>query len=113
MINASNWSPTDTITCENKTVLLQDLIYAEIIEKRQSQLQHLRDGLNHFNLIELCNTDPEKFQFLFVHEETPLTYETMINLIDFIEKVSENKAIACDWLKDYLRLRAVEQGGKL
>ena len=87
----------DTINRENKTVLLQDLIHAGIIEKWQSQLQRLRDGLNHFDVIELCNTDPEKFQFLFVHDENPLTYETkMLNLIDFDEEVSENKAIACE-----------------
>ena len=117
MINTSNWPPTETITCENKTILLQDLVYAEIIEKRQSQLHHLRDGLNHFDVIDICNTNPEKFHFLFVHEEAPLTYKTMVNLIDFDEKVSENKAIACDWLKDYLRLRARaidhEKEGKL
>ena len=112
LINSSNWPVTEAITCENKAVLIQDLVYAEIIDKRQTQLQHLRNGLNHFNVIELCKTNPEEFQFLFIHEEAPLTYEIMLNLISFDQKASEDKEMECiSWLKDYLRARANEKIG--
>ena len=95
-----------------KAVLIQDLVYAEIIDKRQTQLQHLRNGLNQFDIINLCKTNPDEFKFLCIHEEAPLTYETMLNLISFDQKASEDKEVECvSWLKDYLRTRANEKSG--
>lgn len=114
LINSSNWPPTETITTQNKAILLQDLIYTEIIGKRQNQLQHLRDGLNHFDVANLCKTDPEKFKFLFVYQEDTLTSEIILNMIDFNKKpLSEDEAVACNWLKAYVQARANEKTGIL
>lgn len=113
LINSSNWSPVEIITLENKATLLQDLVYTEIIDKRQNQLQHLRDGLNHFNVVDLCSTDPSKFRFLFVYQEDTLTCERMLNLISFDTQLqlTEDKAVACRWFKEYIQTRANEKIG--
>ena len=82
------------------------------MQRRQTQLQHLRNGLNHFNVVELCLSNPAKFRFLFVNEELAITYETMLNLIEFDDCHTEDIAMMADsWLKDYMRTRAIEKSG--
>ena len=68
IINASNWSPTRPITLVSKSDL-QELVFAEVIDKRHSQLKPIRTGMDYLCLTSLCKQYPDKLRNLLVYQE--------------------------------------------
>ena len=78
IINCSRWDPTKTITLENKGVLLGELMYDELIRKRQSQIQSIQEGLKAVGLLSYINTNQEICKQIFLTQK-------IIDLQSFIE----------------------------
>lgn len=116
IINASNWSPTRPITLVSKSDLLQELVFAEVIDKRHSQLKSIRTGMDYLCLTSLCKQYPDKLRHLLVYQENRcrLSRRRMASLLSVPRAGLESKqAQAVQWLLDYIRSRATEESSKL
>ena len=115
IINASNWSPTCPITIISKADLLQELVFAEVIDKRHSQLKSLRTGMDYLCLTSLCKRYPDKLRHLLVYQESRcrLSRRRMTSLLNVPRfGLDSNQAQAVQWLLDYIRSRAAEESSK-
>ena len=70
IINCSRWDPTKRITLENKGVLLAELLFDELIRKRQSQIQSIREGMQAVGLLPYINSNAEICKQVFVAQAT-------------------------------------------
>ena len=85
LINSSGWSPIQVITVNNKTSLLQGLIYEEIVRKRQNQIISLCRGLEK---LDLCRSHPELMRDVFVYSHTDMSATRLLGMIDPIVPTS-------------------------
>ena len=76
IINCSKWDPAKVITLENKGVLIGELLYDELVRKRQSQIQSIREGMQAVGLLPYICNNPDICKQIFVAQ-------TIMNLESF------------------------------
>ena len=116
IINASNWSPTRAITLVSKIDLLQELVYAEVIDKRHNQLKSLRTGMDYLCLTSLCKKYPDKLRHLLVYQErrSRLSRRRMVSLMSVPRSGLEaSQEQAVQWFLDYIRCRSSEESSRI
>lgn len=88
IVNASNWSPIRAINLASKADLLQELILAEVVDKRHHQLKSLRVGMDYLSLTSLLKRYPDKLRHLFVYQNNRnrLTRRRTVSLIRYEER---------------------------
>ena len=103
---------TRPITLISKADLLQELVFAEVIDKRHNQLKSIRTGMDYLYLTSLCKQYPDKLRHLLVYQESRccLSRRRMVSLLNVPRTgLESNQAQAVQWLLDYIRSRATEE----
>jgi len=70
IINCSRWDPAKNITLENKGVLIGELLYDELVRKRQSQIQSIREGMQAVGLLAYITNNPDICKQIFVAQKS-------------------------------------------
>ena len=94
---------TKTIMKENKSLFLQQLLYEEVIEKREHNLKAFLKGLNCLNIGDLIKGHSSLTSALFVAPADPtFTSEAFFKLVSSQKPVVEDWAKAFDYFKEYV-----------
>ena len=66
IINQSQWSIVEPVTTSNKSSLIQHLIWEEVIQRRDQNIQAFKRGPKQFKMVELIQKHPDMLKPLFV-----------------------------------------------
>ena len=69
VVNNSGWSHTEAITVQNKTTLLQYLIWDEVINKRKYHVTAMQRGMERVDFLQLVTTYPHVTKPLLVYTQ--------------------------------------------
>lgn len=81
IINPSGWNITEPVTIANKAALLQQLIWEEVILRREGNIQAFKRGLNHLKLLQFMQTNADLLKPLFVAKCEEVTAEVFMGLV--------------------------------
>lgn len=83
IINCSRWSISENITKSNKSVLLQHLIWEEVVSRREVNMGAFRRGMDVFGMVSLLQEHPVLTKPLLVSDPSKvLTPQKLISLIE-------------------------------
>ena len=104
ILNSSGWPVTRCVSLTSKAELLQQLIFSEVVLKRQQAIHHLCTGLGHLNIMKLMreNEDLMKPVFLFDTDQQ-LTPDVLCNSIATPKPSDENLKRVYEWFLEYIR----------
>ena len=95
IVNTSGWSITKEITLQSKNMLIQNLIYDEVIGKRERYIRALRRGLTHLGVLDMLLSNQEKTSQLFLHQVCSLQllkmYSCIINCPTVTPRVNNDR----------------------
>ena len=72
IISSSQWPIGCLISIENKHLLIQELVFDELVRKRQNQLQAMKEGLAYIDFLQYMERFPDLMRPLFIHQEKVL-----------------------------------------
>ena len=82
------------LTLQIRDEFINLLLRQELLTKRVGSLDNLREGLNHFSLVDMLTKAPNVGEQLFIHqEETDITANGLQNCIN-MEKPSKPEEVA-------------------
>lgn len=102
IINHSGWSITEPVTIANKAVLLQQLIWEEVILRREGNIRAFKRGLGHLNLLQLMHTNPDLMKPLFVAKSEEVTAEVFMGLVSSLRPQKIEQQRAFDYFRDFV-----------
>lgn len=83
IINCSCWDPTKPITISNRAILQTELIYEELVRKRISQIQSIREGFRLIGFLPYIEKNKGLCKDLFI-------YNHVLNSTIFIYNLENN-----------------------
>lgn len=105
IVNHSRWSVTDAITKSNKLALLQQLIWEEVVHRREHNLKAFRKGLNILGIVNLIQHNPNITRPLFVFDgNATLTSQQFISMIESSQPVYPDECQAYERFMEFVTL---------
>ncbi len=98
IINHSRWSITESITKSNKSALLQQLIWEEVIIRREHNMKAFRRGMRILGIVDLLQRHPLLTRPLLVAED-----DVVFTSQKFISLISSSKPVQLDECQAYER----------
>jgi len=92
-------------------MLLQVLIFDEIVIKRLPLIEALRSGLKQLGIIDLCKQYPGQARDLFIYKDVRIDAEKFISLMQMPRDMDAPKAQAYGWFQEYIMERMKEDTG--
>ena len=103
IINRSRWSITEAITKSNKSALLQQLIWEEVVLRREENLRAFRRGMSALGIVDLLQCHPVLTRPLLVFEEdVVITLQYFVSLISSLKPVQQEECSAYERFMDFL-----------
>ena len=99
IINCSRWDQTATITLGNKSLLLWELVYEELVLKRRSQIKSIQEGLEISGLLRYIKDYPDLCRPIFVSSCMQIKPEELLNVIKNDEHEDYEKQQAFKYLE--------------
>ncbi len=102
IINHSGWSIVDPVTTGNKAVLLQHLIWDEVILRREGNIQAFKRGLGDLGLLQLVQRYPDLMKPLFVAQPDgqEVTALAFMGLVESLKPTEKEQLRAYDYFQD-------------
>ena len=106
LIGSCHWPIAESINIRNKNMLIQDLIYNEIVSSRREEIGEISKGLEALGFLEHAKKYPTfKKQILCYNEDLrrEFTVEDLRENAD-VTPVTASQQQALDWLYEYLSI---------
>ncbi|XP_067031231.1 uncharacterized protein [Acropora muricata] len=87
---------------ENKTSVIQAILFHDAIGRTKTALDQLRDGLSCLGFLEKMNTYPVLFEELFVFKGSSLTSEAEVSLLTFPTSMDNEEKRVDGFLTEFL-----------
>ena len=92
----------------NRDLIIQSIIYHDVIGKRVPSLQQLRNGLKMLGVLELIINNPDIFEPLFVYREGHLNATSLKEKLEFDERNKMDNEDTHKFLMRYLEEATVD-----
>ena len=104
IVNNSSWSTIEPVTMSSRVRLLQQLIFEEVIVRREGNLLAFKKGLNSLQLGEIIAAHSLLMRPLFVAgAELPLTADVFLSLVKTPKPDASDKVRAAyDFFRSYV-----------
>ena len=103
ILNASGWPITKCITPVTKSEFLQNLLFSEVILKRQRAVQAFCKGLDHLNVHKLVKENMEVMRPVFLFDsQQVLTPDTFIRSISTPKPRDRRLREVYSWFFEYV-----------
>ena len=87
---------------ENKTSVIQAILFHDTIGRMKAALDQLRDGLSCLGCLEKMNKFPALFEELFVFKGSSLTSQAVVSRLKFSSSIDDEKKTVNDFLTEFL-----------
>lgn len=102
ILNNSRWSVVEAIDKSNKDALLQQLIFEEVIVRREANIRAFKHGMSLLNVSSLLEDYPTLMRPLLVAEGPGITSQIFKSLIKSRRPDRLNQAAAYDMFLDFV-----------
>lgn len=104
ILNSSGWPVTRCVTLTSKAELLQQLIFSEVVLKRQQYIRSLCRGLDHLNIMKLMRGNKDLMKSVLVYNtDQLLTPDILCNNIATPKPSEEHLKPIYEWFLEYIR----------
>ncbi len=102
IISSSDWDPNETVTMDNKDVLVNLLLHEETITRRGGKVRAMREGIIFMGFQRFLGFQAARN--LFLGTKRYLDNEEFLSLFEWDESEIDPKRVECmAWLKNFVR----------
>ena len=106
ILNSSGWPVTRCVSLASKSELLQQLIFNEVVQKRQQAIHSVCRGLDQLKVVKLLRGNADIMKPVFLFDPTlQLTPDILCNNISTPKPSDERLKQVYEWFLDYVRAR--------
>lgn len=101
IIGLSDWDPNEDITCDNKSILINMLIYEEMVIRRGKKVNAIREGLAMMEFADYLHLPVTRQIFSGI--PTILSADIVSSVIDWPSPSGRKECSCVEWLGEFLK----------